>query len=283
MKQRESVPKSIVDMVLVASARRCCLCVFLLNRDEVRKGQIAHLNRKPSDNRFENLVWLCFDHHDEYDSGTSQSKGLTHGEVKHYRERLYGRKDLDRERDEVKSLPESRRVESLTEHEKLRAKFHDELGFVYQPWRFALWLTANKPEFFAYKAGNCSDGVCLIERIDLPDGRIVIALIQTAGNPGNSITNCAEELCFQIWERFELEADRLVWLEHYDYYTDDWDMLTFGQIPPAGPFAEPRWEPMTPHLWQTLRLKPKKRLSQRHSEYNSKITKLFHWPTEALL
>lgn len=174
MKERESVPKSIVDMVLVASARRCCLCVFLLNRDEVRKGQIAHLNRKPSDNRFENLVWLCFDHHDEYDSGTSQSKGLTHGEVKYYRERLYSRKDLNRERDEFKNLPEVRGVESLTDYETLRAKFHNELGFVDQPWRFALWLTANKPEFFAYKAGNRSDGVCLIERIDLPPVVLVV-------------------------------------------------------------------------------------------------------------
>jgi hypothetical protein len=40
----------------------------------------------------ENLVWLCLEHHDEFDSHTSQSKGLTPEEVRAYRDRLY--KDL---------------------------------------------------------------------------------------------------------------------------------------------------------------------------------------------
>jgi len=46
-----------------------------------RKGQIAHLNHDPSDNRPMNLVFLCIDHHDEYDRPTRLAKGLTSGEV----------------------------------------------------------------------------------------------------------------------------------------------------------------------------------------------------------
>jgi len=76
---------------LTASRRRCCLCVFLFNREEVRKGQIAHLNGDASDNDFGNLVWLCLDHHDEYDGRTSQSKGFTRSEVRTYRDQLYER------------------------------------------------------------------------------------------------------------------------------------------------------------------------------------------------
>lgn len=71
------------------SRRRCCLC-FGLNRDMAEKrGQIAHLDRDPSNDSLDNLAYLCFDHHDQYDSHTSQGKGLTMGEVKQYRQRLY--------------------------------------------------------------------------------------------------------------------------------------------------------------------------------------------------
>src|SRR5438105_14395103 len=104
MSDRRRTPKSVEMSVLVAARRRCCLCVFLHDRDEVRRGQIAHLNRDPSDFRFENLVWLCLEHHDEYDSRTSQSKGLTRDEVEAYRQRLYARHP----RSTRKALKESR-------------------------------------------------------------------------------------------------------------------------------------------------------------------------------
>lgn len=55
----------------------------------MKKGQIAHLDRDRTNNAEDNLAFLCLDHHDEYDSKTSQSKGLTEQEVKVYREQLY--------------------------------------------------------------------------------------------------------------------------------------------------------------------------------------------------
>lgn len=79
---RTSVSKFIETQVLVASRRRCCLCVYLHGQNQVRKGQLAHLDRNPNDSCFDNLVFLCHDHHDEYDGRTSQSKGLTEGEVR---------------------------------------------------------------------------------------------------------------------------------------------------------------------------------------------------------
>ena len=55
----------------------------------MKKGQIAHLDRDPSNNALDNLAFLCLPHHDEYDSTTSQSKNLTIHEVKRYRAMLY--------------------------------------------------------------------------------------------------------------------------------------------------------------------------------------------------
>lgn len=289
MNDRRPVPRSVEKEILLASRRRCCLCVFLNQRDEVRRGQIAHLSRDPRDSRVENLVWLCLEHHDEYDGRTSQSKGLTPDEVRAYRDKLYARyaaeanqtapnDTLSMEAAELPPFPPN------SEYETLRERFRQELGFTATPWRYPLWQVANQPDFFAYKASNRADGVCLIERIDLPDGRVVVACIETTGNPGLSITNAVEELCFQVCERFEIPADRLVWLEHYDYdERGEWNMVTFGQMPPQRPFANPKWITMTPELWPELRLKPRKQLTSRHGQFQSKLTKLFNWPTEALL
>lgn len=71
------------------SRRRCCIC-FGLERDDSRKrGQIAHLDEDPANNDFDNLAYLCLDHHDEYDGSTSQSKSLSLQEVKVYLKELY--------------------------------------------------------------------------------------------------------------------------------------------------------------------------------------------------
>jgi hypothetical protein len=62
---------------------------FGLNRDIGEKnGQIAHLDRDNGNPSLENLAYLCFHHHDAYDSTRSQSKGFSMGEVKEYRSEL---------------------------------------------------------------------------------------------------------------------------------------------------------------------------------------------------
>lgn len=85
---RKKTNKNIEADVLVDSRRRCCIC-FGLNRDlEVKKGQIAHLDKDSSNNAYDNLVFLCIEHHEQYDLKTSQSKNFTITEAKRYREEL---------------------------------------------------------------------------------------------------------------------------------------------------------------------------------------------------
>lgn len=88
MGSRKTAPNATQAEVLVESRRRCCLC-FGLHRDKsIKKGQIAHLDGNHNNNRIDNLVFMCFEHHDDYDSITSQSKGLVKIEVERYREEL---------------------------------------------------------------------------------------------------------------------------------------------------------------------------------------------------
>jgi len=75
--------------VLVLSRRRCCVC-FALNRDTtLKRGQIAHLNHNSGNSDLGNLVYLCLEHHNEYDSRTSQAKGLTLNELRQFRIELH--------------------------------------------------------------------------------------------------------------------------------------------------------------------------------------------------
>lgn len=85
---RTSLPKPVETEVLSQSKRRCCICFVLDRILEETKGQIAHLDKNPSNNSVDNLAFLCLEHHDDYDSKTSQSKNFTIGEVKLYRAKL---------------------------------------------------------------------------------------------------------------------------------------------------------------------------------------------------
>jgi hypothetical protein len=75
--------------VLLQSRRRCCICFGLHRNTSIKQGQIAHIDRDSSNNEINNLAFLCLNHHDSYDSKTSQSKGFTPVEVKRYRDELY--------------------------------------------------------------------------------------------------------------------------------------------------------------------------------------------------
>mgnify|MGYP003108983378 CR=1 FL=1 len=89
MSNRKKIPAEVQKQVLLNSRRRCCLCFWLDGVDEVVKGQIAHLDQNASNNDMENLGFLCFKHHDEYDSKPNVSKGLQQLEVAQWRDELY--------------------------------------------------------------------------------------------------------------------------------------------------------------------------------------------------
>lgn len=86
---RKYIPKDVEKRILLNSKRRCCLCFYLDDDKSEKKGQIAHVDKNNSNNKEENLVFLCLKHHDAYDSTTSQSKNYTRKEVEEYRKKLY--------------------------------------------------------------------------------------------------------------------------------------------------------------------------------------------------
>lgn len=109
MPKRKHTPATTESQVLTMSARRCCIC-FGLEADFTRKrGQITHLDHNPSNSDFDNLAWMCLNHHDEYDSRTSQSKGMKIDEAKKYRDILYTKvsKELPGRSKESLVLPQS--------------------------------------------------------------------------------------------------------------------------------------------------------------------------------
>ena len=282
MSTRSRVSNVVEKDVLLASKRRCCLCVYLHSSREVKRGQIAHLNKNPQQFIFQNLVYLCLEHHDLFDSQTSQSKGFTTAEVLAYRDQLYAENGFTLKDAEVASKEDRRPIappKHLDEFQTARSTLPDYFARLSRPWDFPLWQVEDQPELFAFTTRGGADGVCLIESVDLPDGRIVVSCIEIAGNPGRSITNAVEDICFQVCERFGIPSSKLVWLEHYDYYTDqEWNLVEFSQSPPNGPFSDPSWRTMTPELWDSLNLEPRKRLSHQFGTYGSKLKKRFRRP-----
>lgn len=87
--KRKLIPQEIMTAVLVSSARRCCLCFGLKSDFEQKQGQIAHVDHNSANPDFDNLAFLCLNHHDQYDGKTRQSKGFTIDELKTYRDLLY--------------------------------------------------------------------------------------------------------------------------------------------------------------------------------------------------
>lgn len=247
--KRSRPSKDLEHDVLIACGRKCCLCYFLEGDKRTRKGQIAHINQNRGDSRAENLVWLCFDHHDEYDSTTRQSKGLTAGELRSYRDRLTEllRVEVQSGRRDTSGIDENAASEATGEARPKRHPWR-------HAWRFPMWQVADQPELFAYSA-PAGDGICAIERVDLPDGRVVLACMAVPGNPGNSITNCAEYLFQQVCERFRIDPAIVVWLEHYDFYDAlEWRWVHFGADGGSGSLDAPEWTLMTADLWETCAL-----------------------------
>lgn len=74
-------PPEIQVVVLRRSRRRCALC-FAYDFDRgTKQGQIAHIDHNSDNNDPENLIFLCLKHHEDYDTRTSQSKGIMAEEV----------------------------------------------------------------------------------------------------------------------------------------------------------------------------------------------------------
>jgi hypothetical protein len=166
MAARAKIPPEVIADVLVMARRRCCICFALSNDAEEKKGQVAHLDRDASNNSRDNLVFLCFDHHDQYDSRTSQSKGLTVDEVKRYRAQL--------DRFVAQFLPLSdadiaRALLAGLDRPAFRTPFHRESSL--PRFRAAIVETIS-----AINTGKTSSGTQLPSKADIRDPAIRTAL-----------------------------------------------------------------------------------------------------------
>jgi len=238
--RRREIPTWIQDQVLLESKRRCCLCYYVEEIRTRRKGQIAHLNHDRTDASIKNLVYLCLDHHDEFDGTTSQSKGFTSGEVRGYRDRLY--------------------QELGSTHPQSQAE--DPLSFLRRPWR-SRWLREGYPEIFAFKSPNGFDGVCRVERIDLEDGRTVMVCEEIEENPGISVTNNVEFIALQLCRQLEIDPNNLILIDHFfyprvlEFEEDEWDMVQFESRNLDDGFKNPLWIQMESSDWRELGIRPR--------------------------
>ncbi len=131
--RRIPIPKSTEATVLFKSDHLCCVC-----RDPALGVQVAHIDNNPANNREENLIVLCLNHHDKVSSKSPMSKSYTQEELKKYKKE-WG--DIVQER--RKSLEDTQMARIIrfdgkdintvyleTQHGALRA-FQDTYTFVF--------------------------------------------------------------------------------------------------------------------------------------------------------
>src|SRR5262245_57346736 len=89
-KSRKKIPTKIADEVMIKSDLLCCVC-------ENRGDQIHHIDENPSNNNFDNLVFLCFSHHNEVTRKGGMSRQLSPNLLRNYRTILYRKVEAKRE------------------------------------------------------------------------------------------------------------------------------------------------------------------------------------------
>lgn len=254
--KRTKIYRQLEADVLISSRRRCCLCYFLHNETKPQKGQIAHINHNPRDNQRGNLVFLCLEHHDEYDSRTSQSKGYTEKEVTHYRDELYKifpspNLDSNNEIKGQKQIAEKH----LTKTRSTKLQFLD------NPWMLKI-LDKNLPSLYAFKNQRGFDGICRIERIDLEDGRVLFICEDIDENPGVSSENSIEYIALQLCENFQIDPSVLLLIQHFritNLNNNKWYFVEFKKQDIEEGFLDPGWKTMTTEDWEELGYRPRSR------------------------
>jgi hypothetical protein len=132
---------------------------------------------------------------------------------------------------------------------------------------------------FEFRGLHGCDSICSLEIIPVQAGRTVVIATELKDNFGTSITNVAEHLASHACDRFEIDPDKLIWIETYGYSAPGerqrtFDLVTFTrkqsekvQWSPAvlrchpdgwpGYFTEPTWRPMNDEDWRSQGLNPR--------------------------
>lgn len=91
MVSRNTIPVETEQEILYRADLQCCVC----NR---RGAHIHHIDGNPANNDFDNLVLLCFQHHDEVEKKGGIRRKLSPDLLKRYRDEWYDRVRIRRER-----------------------------------------------------------------------------------------------------------------------------------------------------------------------------------------
>ncbi len=261
--RRKKIPKKVELKVLTSARSHCCLCYYLDHHHVVVRGQIAHLDHNRDNHDPDNLCFLCPNHHDLTETKSPLSRGVSADEVKLYRDRLY-KEIADRDVDGALLEVDLANAADLKVSRKSRRKA--------TPFAWPLRVRDSDQDYlFAYKSPANVGGVCHIHRRFLFDKRILIICSQLPDNPGRSITNCVEDLAFQVCQTFRIDPDNLVWVEHYGavFGFKEFSRVQFEVQPPDGMFQHPSWSKMKEADWRELQVPaPKPREIIEHSFFN---------------
>lgn len=124
--RRKKIPSSVEQDVLFKSKRRCALCFHLLGKSSPEIGQIATLDISAGNVSEDNLVFLCLDHHAQYDSKSSGGKNFTVQEVRAARSELYSAVKKEESQYSAESSDPRAFEDKVTEY--IREQFIERLG-----------------------------------------------------------------------------------------------------------------------------------------------------------
>jgi len=132
MSAQRKISAQVQQQILFKSKRKCPIC-FVNGVTEPQQGDIAHINRDPSNNSLDNLVYLCLKHHAELD----REDGLNVDDLKAARVALYDAV-ANEGAQPMSSAPEWRAYEDqITEY--VRAEFTQRLDDFFKLEKNALY------------------------------------------------------------------------------------------------------------------------------------------------
>ena len=93
-KRRAQIPESVADQIMFDSDLLCCVC-------QQQGHHIHHINGYPSNNDPDNLILLCFEHHNQSSVTNNIARKLSQGALRRYREHWYKRVEEKRNDEKI--------------------------------------------------------------------------------------------------------------------------------------------------------------------------------------